>query len=81
MANENELILVPRLDVVKVDDSKLKTDIESLASKVNSKGWLNLSASIDAQSLKKAIENIPKNDLPKLTLDTIIKQLEKEPKT
>ena len=72
MANENELLLVPRLDVVKVDDSKLKSDIESLASKVNSKGWLNLSASIDTTSLKKAIESIPKNDLPKLTLDTII---------
>jgi hypothetical protein len=72
IAEQNEILLTPRLDIVRVDDSKLQTDIKSLANKINSKEWLKLSVSIDDKSLKAAIDNISKTDLPKLTLDTII---------
>ena len=69
----NEIILVPRIDTeFQVNENNLKNDIETLAESINKKKWFKLSASIDKDSLKQAVDSIPKTDLPKITLDTII---------
>ena len=53
--NEHELILIPRLEKLVVDGTKLKNDLESLTRDINSKGGLKIDISIDTNQIK-AIE-------------------------